>query len=155
MSVILLLYLMGVALLAADVFASSFVLAIAGAGAMTVGCGVAYQHYGPAAAGLAGLAALCLLGLTIYLELVVLPRTSLGRGLIVQSTTGSTSQPPPPLAATVVGKAAEALTTLAPSGYVLVEGCRYEAFCQSGHAVKGSVLRVVGLDNFRLIVSKT
>ena len=50
---------------------------------------------------------------------------------------------------------AEALTTLAPGGYVLVEGARYEAFCQSGFAAKGSALRVVGLDNFRLIVTQS
>jgi membrane-bound ClpP family serine protease len=95
-----------------------------------------------------------LLGLTLYLELVVLPRTRFGRGLVVQSTTGSTSQPAFPPAEAVVGKTAEALTTLAPSGYILVDGRRYEAFCQSGHAAKGSPLRVVGSDNFRLIVSK-
>jgi membrane-bound serine protease (ClpP class) len=53
----------------------------------------------------------------------------------------------------VVGRPAEALTTLAPSGYVAVDGRRYEAFCQSGHAAKGATLRVVGVDNFRLIVS--
>jgi membrane-bound serine protease (ClpP class) len=53
-----------------------------------------------------------------------------------------------------VGKTAEAVTTLAPSGYVVVDGRRYEAFSQSGHAAKGAILRVVGLDNFRLIVTK-
>jgi membrane-bound ClpP family serine protease len=151
---ILLLFLVGIALLAADVFASSFVLAIGGAASMAGGCVVAYHHFGAAAAGLAGLAAFALLGLTIYLELSVLPKTRLGRGLVVESTTGSTSQPPPPEASTVVGKPAEAVTTLAPSGYVTVEGRRYEAFCQTGHASKGSALLVVGVDNFRLIVSK-
>ncbi len=155
MSTIVILYLVGVALLAADIFASSFVLAVAGAAAMTVGCDVAYRHYGASAAGLAGLAALGLLGLTVYLEIVVLPRTRLGRGLVVHSTTGSVSQPPQPPISSVLGKAAEALTTLAPSGYVEVEGRRYEAFCQSGHAAKGTKLRVVGLDNFRLIVSQS
>jgi membrane-bound serine protease (ClpP class) len=55
----------------------------------------------------------------------------------------------------VTGREATALTTLAPSGYVLVDGRRYEAFCQSGLAAKGSVLRVVGTDNFRLIVTKS
>jgi membrane-bound ClpP family serine protease len=37
---------------------------------------------------------------------------------------------------------------------VLVEGRRYEAFSRSGHVTKGSALQVVGLDNFRLIVSQ-
>jgi membrane-bound ClpP family serine protease len=150
---IVLFFLVGVALLAADVFAASFVLAVCGGAVMTVGCGVAYQHFGLMGALLAGAVALALLGGTVYAELVLLPRTRFGRGLIVHATSGAASQPP--LAAgEVVGKAAVALTTLAPSGYVLVEGRRYEAFSRSGHVTKGSALQVVGLDNFRLIVSQ-
>jgi membrane-bound ClpP family serine protease len=64
------------------------------------------------------------------------------------------SQPPLANPGEVVGKAAEAVTTLAPSGYVLVEGRRYEAFCRSGHAPKGAALRVIGIDNFRVIVTQ-
>ena len=75
--------------------------------------------------------------------------------MVVQSTVSSVSQPPPATAYSVVGRTAEALTTLAPGGYVEVDGRRYEAFCQSGHVNKGTMLRVVGLDNFRLIVSKS
>ena len=154
MTTIIILYLVGIALLAADVFASSFILAIAGAFSMAAGCFAAFRIYGGSAAGLAALVAFALLGLTVYLELVVLPRTRLGRGLVVHSTTGTPSPPVAPSADAVVGKPAEALTTLAPSGYVSVEGRRYEAFCQSGLAAKGSTLTVVGLDNFRLVVSK-
>jgi membrane-bound ClpP family serine protease len=154
MTTIALLFLIGVVLLAADVFVSSFLLAVLGAVAMFAGCVFAYQDYGVFAAGVTAGLALLLLVVTIYVELVILPKTRLGRGLVVQSTVSSTSQPLPAAAAAVVGKPAEAVTTLAPSGYVLVEGRRYEAFCQSGHAAKGTALRVVGVDNFRLIVSK-
>jgi membrane-bound ClpP family serine protease len=73
----------------------------------------------------------------------------------VQSTVDATSQPPLAEKENVVGKMAEAVTPLVPSGYVLVEGKRYEAFSQSGHAAKGALLRVTGLDNFRLIVTKS
>jgi membrane-bound ClpP family serine protease len=150
---ILLLFLIGVALLAADVFVSSFLLAIFGGAVMLTGCGVAYRDFGFMGALLAVAIALALLGATLYVELVLLPRTRFGRGLVVQSTSGAASQPPL-ASADVVGRPAVALTTLAPSGYVLVEERRYEAFCRSGHAAKGAVLKVVGLDNFRLIVSK-
>jgi membrane-bound ClpP family serine protease len=152
MTAILLLFVLGVALLAADVFASSFILAICGAAAMFSGCALAYRHFGPFAAGGAGAAALILLAGTIYFELVVLPRTRAGRGLVVESTSGG----PSPVVATadVVGKPAEALTTLAPSGYVLVDGRRYVAFSPCGHVQRGAALRVVGLDNFRVIVTK-
>ncbi len=155
MTTIVLLFLVGVVLLASDVFVSSFLLAVLGTIAMFAGCVFAYQDYGVFAAGLASAVAMVLLAATIYVELVILPRTRFGRGLVVQSTSGSTSQPPPADSAAVVGKSAEALTTLAPTGYVRVEGRRYEAFCQSGHAPRGATLQVTGVDNFRLIVSKS
>ena len=78
----------------------------------------------------------------------------MGKGLVVESTSGSSSQPPLAKDAAVVGKQAIADTTLAPSGYVLVDGQRYEAFCRTGHVARGAALRVVGMDNFRLIVAK-
>ncbi len=58
-----------------------------------------------------------------------------------------------PAAATLVGRPARALTTLAPSGYVEIDGQRYEAFCQSGLVPAGTNLEVVGRDTFRVIVS--
>jgi membrane-bound ClpP family serine protease len=154
MTTIVLLFLVGIVLLAGDVFVTSFLLAVLGAVAMFAGCVFAYQDYGVFGAGLATGVALVLLAVTIYVELVVLPKTRFGRGLVVQSTVSSTSQPLPADTAAVVGKPAEALTTLAPTGYVRVEGRRYEAFCQSGHVPKGTALQVTGVVNFRLIVSK-
>jgi len=154
MTLILLLFIVGIMLLAADVFVSSFVMAAVGAVAMIAGCVVAYRDFGILAAGLAGVSAVALLGGAIYIELVLLPRTRLGRGLVVESTSGSRSPPPIAPGAAVIGRPATADTTLAPSGYVLVDGRRYEAFCRTGHAARGETLRVVGMDNFRLIVSK-
>jgi membrane-bound ClpP family serine protease len=153
MTAIILLFLVGAVLLAADIFAASFLLAVLGGAVMFAGCAVAYRDFGAWGALVAAPAALVLLVGTIYLELFILPRTRFGRGLVVQSTSGDASQPAV-ASPDVVGRDAVALTTLAPSGYVLVGGRRYEAFCQSGHAAKDSALRVTGLDNFRLIVSK-
>ncbi len=154
MTLILLLFIAGILLLAADVFVSSFVMGAVGAVALVAGCVFAYRDLGVLAAGLAGAGALVLLGAAVYIELVLLPRTRMGRGLVVESTSGSSSQPPVAPVEAVVGRPATADTTLAPSGYVLVDGRRYEAFCRSGHVARGETLRVVGLDNFRLIVSK-
>lgn len=155
MTAVILLFVVGVVLLASDVFVTSFFLGTLGGLAMLGGCVQAYREFGALGAGAAAVVAVVLLGVTIYLELVVLPKSRFGRGLIVQSTAGTTSQPELATAAQVVGRPAQSLTVLAPSGYVLVEGRRYEAFCQSGHVPKGAALRVVGVDNFRLIVSKT
>ena len=44
---------------------------------------------------------------------------------------------------------------LSPSGFIDIDGRRYEAFCQSGQVPAGTALKVTGADNFRLIVSQT
>jgi membrane-bound serine protease (ClpP class) len=102
------------------------------------------------------------LGLGIVLAVVLalalvrfLPHDWIWDRLIVQSVQEATSQPLPARESEVVGKTALALTTMAPTGYVLVDGRRYEASCESGLAEKGSSLRVVAVDNFRLIVTRT
>ena len=155
MSLIVLLFVVGVMLLAAEVFLPGGIAGVFGGLAMLGGCVVAFQEYGASGGLVATVGALALLGLTFVIELVWLPKTRLGRKLIVQSTVASTSQPALATSAEVVGKMAEAITPLGPSGYVLVEGRRYEAFCQSGHVGPGATLKVVGLDNFRLIVTTT
>jgi membrane-bound ClpP family serine protease len=35
----------------------------------------------------------------------------------------------------------------------MIEGRRYDAFSQSGHVAKGTTLKVVAVDNFRLTVT--
>lgn len=154
MTALILLFVIGIILLAADVFVSSFVMAVIGGLAMLAGCAVAYREFGGMGAGVAALASVALLATALYVELVLLPRSRLGRGLVIEEKVGSVSQPPPAAAGDVVGRSAEALTVLAPSGYVLVNGRRYEAFSQSGHVPKGTALRVQAVDNFRLIVTK-
>jgi membrane-bound serine protease (ClpP class) len=100
------------------------------------------------------------IGLALALILAIallrfLPHGWIWDRLVVQSTQEATSQPLPADPDTVVGKTAHAVTTMAPSGYVVIDGRRYEAFCESGLAEKGSSLRVMAVDNFRLIVSQT
>ena len=155
MNAILILFLLGVVLLAGEVFVPGAVLGILGALCMFAGCVISFLQLGTGYGMLATVVALALLGLTLYVELVWLPKTRFGRKLIVESKIDATSQAPLADKESVVGKTAEALTALVPSGHVLLDGRRYEAFSQSGHVAKGTVLRVTGLDNFRLIVTKS
>ena len=155
MNAIILLFVTGVALLAAEIFLPGMIAGVIGALCMLAGCVISFVEFGAGGGTIASVLALALLGLTLYLELVWLPKTAFGKRLVVQSKVDAVSQPPLANPGEVVGKAAEAVTTLAPSGYVLVEGRRYEAFCRSGHVPKGAVLRVIGIDNFRVIVTQT
>lgn len=154
MTAIVLLFLVGTVLLAGEVFLPGGIVGTLGGVALIGGCWLAFTEFGPSIGSIATVAALALVAITLYLELVWLPRTKVGRDLVVGATIDAQSQPMPAVAADVVGKAAVALTTLMPSGYVAVDGRRYEAYCRSGHATRGARLRVVSVENFRLIVSE-
>jgi membrane-bound serine protease (ClpP class) len=155
MNAIVLLFLAGIVLLVFEVITPGAVLGVLGGLAMLAGCAVAFYRYGAGGGGIATAAGLGILGVALYVEFVLLPKTRVGRKMFLERSVDATSQPPLAAAESVIGKTCEALTTLAPSGYVLVEGKRYEAFSQSGLIGKGALLQVVGVDNFRLIVNKT
>lgn len=152
MTTIVLLFVTGALLLTAEIFLPGAIAGIVGGCALLAGAVLAFVDYGSGIGGLATLGAVALVGVMLYVELVWLPRTRFGRALVVQATVGGQSQPPV-ASADVIGKTATALTTLAPSGVVEIAGQRYEAYCRSGHAVRGALLTVVGLDTFRVIVS--
>jgi membrane-bound ClpP family serine protease len=153
MNAVILFFVVGVTLLAAEIFLPGAIAGIIGALSMLVGCVISFVEFGTTGGITATIVALALLGLTLYLELIWLPKTRFGKSLVVQSKVDAVSQPPIADPSTVIGKNAEAITTLAPSGYVVVDGKRYEAFCRSGHTPKGAMLRVTGVDNFRVIVT--
>lgn len=154
MTLIVLLFVTGALLLAAEVALPGGIAGAIGGVALVAGAVLAFTQFGAGIGTLVTIGALVLLGAMLYAELVWLPRSRLGRGMIVEATVDSQSQPP--LASSdVVGRTATALTTLAPSGFVEIAGKRYEAFCRSGLVPRGTVLTVVGVDNFRLVVSET
>ena len=153
MNLIVLLFVLGLVFLFFEVFTPGPVFGILGGATLTSGIVVAATDYGATGGAIAGIVALAAVGATLYAELGWLPKTRFAQRFSVRATSGDAIKQQD-VGAGVVGKSAEALTTLAPSGYVSVEGRRYEAFCQSGHAARGTQLRVTGLDNFRLIVTK-
>ncbi len=153
MTAIALLFISGALLLAAEVLLPGGIAGIIGGLALAFGAVLSYSQFGPGIGSIATLAALALVGLTLYLELIWLPKTKLGRAMVVDAVVGAQSQPPP-ASIEVIGKTATAVTVLAPTGLVEIAGQRYEAFCQSGLAGRGSTLTVVGLDNFRLVVTE-
>ncbi|MFA6961052.1 MAG: NfeD family protein [Opitutaceae bacterium] len=152
---IILLFVVGALLLTAEIFLPGAIAGIIGGLALLAGSLLSFGEFGAAGGVVASVAAMALVALMLYVELVLLPKTRLGRKMVVEATVDATSQPPLASLEAVVNKPAEALTALAPSGYVMVEGRRMEAFCRSGFAPKGAALRVIGVDNFRLIVTQS
>lgn len=153
MNLIALLFVLGLVFLFFEVFTPGPIFGILGGCTLIGGIVVAAVDYGARGGLFAGVAALAAVVATLYAELVWLPKTRLAQKFAVRSTSGTTIQQQATDAA-LIGQSAEAATTLAPSGYVLVAGKRFEAFCQDGHASRGAHLRVTGFDNFRVIVTK-
>lgn len=153
MSAVILLFLTGALLLTAEIFLPGAIAGIVGGLALLAGSILAFVNFGSAVGAAATLGAVALVGVMLYVELVWLPKTRFGRRLVVEAVVGD--QATVAASRAVVGKSANAVTTLAPSGYVTVDGQRYEAFSRSGHVPRGAVLTVVDVDNFRLIVSES
>ena len=155
MSLLIVFFSLGIILLALEVVTPGPLCGIAGCVCMVLGVVNAFSLFGPLGGALAVVIALAALAAVIYLEFFWLPRSRLAKKFTMDTTLHATSQPPPANPADVVGREAVAETTLAPGGYVRIEDRRYEAYCRSGHVPAGASLKVVGLDNFRLIVEKT
>ncbi len=154
MNIILLLFLLGLVFLFFEVFTPGPIFGILGALMLVGGIALAFGRFGGNGGALAIVITFIAVAATLYAEFVWLPKTRFAQKLSIRAISGAAA-PPVAHPEEVIGKPAEALTTLAPSGYVLVEGRRYEAFSRSGHVARGERLRVVALDNFRLIVTKT
>ena len=155
MTAIVILFLAGILLLALEVFVPGAVMGILGGILVIAGIAVAFGVYGSTGGFIALAAGIGLLVVTLYLEFVVLPRSRLAKSLSMTATVAGTSQGPVARLEEVIDRTGETATPLAPSGYVQVDGRRYEAFSQSGYLAKGVAVRVTGLDNFRLLVTKT
>lgn len=154
MTGIILLFALGLVMLAFEVFVPGGVLGVLGSLLMLLGCGLAFAEFGLRGGTAATALALVLIGFTLYFELFLLPRTRFGKKLFLERAIGAKSQPPP-AADSIIGATGETLTTLAPSGFVLIAGKKYEAASQSGLLPQGAAIKVTGLDNFRLLVSKS
>lgn len=154
MTLLVLLIVVGLVLIGFEVIVPGGLLGVLGALALIAGCVVAFVQYGAGTGALTTLVALGAVGGLLIFEFMILPRTAWGRRLFLHNRISGTSASAEKAAAeaALVGREAIAATTLAPSGYVIIDGKRHEAFCRSGFAESGTVLKVVGKEAFRLIV---
>jgi membrane-bound ClpP family serine protease len=155
MTLIILLFSLGIILLVIEVIVPGGILGTLGGLMMFGGCVAAFMTYGTGGGMIAVSVALAVAALAFFIEFRVLPKTSVGRRAFLTKEITGVSTAYGGDARDLIGKSAEALTMLSPSGYILIDGKRYEAFCQSGQVPAGTALDVIGADNFRLIVSET
>ncbi|HEY5550578.1 MAG TPA: NfeD family protein [Opitutaceae bacterium] len=153
MNTIILLLGIGVVLFFFEIVVPGAILGTLGGLAMLGGVIVAFIEFGPTGGVATTLIAVAILAIVLYIELRILPNTRLGKRMFLHSAVNASTQPPV-ADFSIVGKTGEAATILAPSGFVVVEGRRLEAFSQSGYIEPGTTVRVDAVDNFRVIVSK-
>ena len=153
MTTVLLLFVLGIVLLFLDLFIPGIVLSVLGALAFLAAVREAFVEYGMMGGIAAFGAGSALLGIMLYIEYGILPKTPFGKKMFLHAAVKGLSQPASDLA-TLVGRECIALTPLVPTGQVEVDGRRYEAMSLDGQADRGTRLKITGAQNFSLTVIK-
>ena len=151
MTLILVLFAVGILLLALEVIVPGGVLGIVGGVSLLGAVLVAFDRFGPGGGAWALAAGLLVTAVALYLEFVLLPRSRLAKALSLTATVAGRSQPPV-AEASLAGRLGVAVTTLAPTGIVECEGRRYEAFSRSGLIAAGTPVEVTAVETFRILV---
>lgn len=151
MTLILVLFAIGILLLALEVIVPGGVLGIVGGLSLLGGVLVAFDRFGPGGGAWALAAGLLVTAVALYLEFVLLPRSRLAKALSLTATVEGRSQPPV-AEASLKGRSGIAVTTLAPTGIVECDGRRYEAFSHHGLIPAGAPVVVTAVETFRILV---
>lgn len=153
MSLVVVFFLAGAVLLAAEVFLPGAIAGIVGAAFLLAGVVYSFIHYGAGPGWFSAAAAVALVGFAVWFEFWLLPRTPWGRKLFLDKAVDGRSHPAPAAGESLIGRTAQVVTPLFPTGNITIDGRSYEAFCQDGSAPSGATVRVIGQDTFRIIVS--
>lgn len=145
------LFILGLALVFLEVLFLEGVLGVIGALAFVGAWTLVFVEYGMHW-GLFSIlgSAVAVIGMVVT-EVKIVSRTKFGRRILHETSIDSTSQAP--LATEeLVGREGETLTTMTPTGVIVVDGRRFEGFSMSGRLERGTRVRVEGYDNFRVKV---
>ncbi len=153
MSLIVGLFIVGVCLLAIEVFVPGGIIGTLGGIALVAGIVKAYFEYGSEGLIISILAALALMVCMLFFEIKILPKTPIGQRLFLKKSITGISQPEVADDASI-GQTCQTVTALAPTGIVLYQGKKVEAASRSGFIEKNESVKIVGKETFRLIVSK-
>lgn len=151
MTLIATLFVVGVILLGFEVFIPGGILGVLAGLAMLAGSALAFIDFGVTGGLIASTIAVVMVGGMLYFEFKILPKTAFGQRLFLKAAVDGTSSPARDR--DYVGTSGVTLTSMGPTGYVEIDGKRFEAFSRSGFLEPGVPVDVVGTDNFSLIVT--
>lgn len=153
MTIIIILFLVGILLIAAEVFLPGGIIGLMGGAAMLGGVVMAHSEYGAQGAFIASAVAILLIILALFIEFKILPKTTMGQRLFLSKSVESSNQYSKG-EDDMIGKECQTITALMPTGLVMLDGLRLEAASRSGFIEKNERVKVTARDNFRIIVSK-
>jgi membrane-bound serine protease (ClpP class) len=145
------LLIAGLVLIAAEFFLPTLVLGFVGAVVSFAGIYLSAEA-GWVTCLIYALVFLVVLGLEFVAFRRLLPATAAGRAMTNQTRNAAAAVPAAAGYALYVGKTGRALTVLAPSGTVEVDGQRLEAFSVDGFVERGAPILVTEADAGRVTV---
>jgi membrane-bound serine protease (ClpP class) len=153
MTIILLLFVLGIVLLALDLFLPGVILSVFGTIALLAGTARAFREFGMGGGLLAFAIGMVLLAIALYIEYGILPKTRFGKRFFLHNAIEGASQPAAEAAA-LTGREGLVVTPLVPTGQIEIDGRRHEAQSLDGRLPAGARVVVTGAQNFSLTVKK-
>lgn len=151
--IVVALFLLGLVFIAFEFVIPGGILGVIGGLCILGAWGLSFVHFGAEGGMVAVLGGIVVLAVMLTIEIRLLPRTRFGRKLFLEGEIQATSHRPQGTDE-IVGREGETLTPLAPSGVVVIDDRKYEAFSMSGFVEKGARVKVVDFDHFRVRVRK-
>ncbi len=149
--VITLLILVGLVLMALEVYIPGFILGSIGVVLMLVAAGITWNQYGLGrtlfVVGIELVGSLA----TVMASLKLFPETRLGRKMIL-GTTQTDQRASLPRPQDLVGRNGIAHTVLRPSGAAIIDGNRLDVVAESGMIESGRPIKVVAIRGTRIVV---
>lgn len=149
-SLIIILFILGFLLIAAEVFVPGLIVGTLGFLCLAGSVGLVFHHYGTLAGSVAAVVVgtLSITGIIVWLN--IFPKTFIGRRIILsrQQTSGAPSE------TGLIGESGVALTALRPSGTARIAGKRVDVTAVGDFLEEGAALVVVAADGLRVAVRR-
>jgi membrane-bound serine protease (ClpP class) len=151
MVILIFLYLLGIALLCAEIYLPGAILGIIGAISLVLTVVVSFSRYGSSGGFIALFVVSLTLALAMYFFVKFFPGTWLGKKLLLsrnlnQPESGETKTE------SLLGKKGVALTDLRPSGMARIGADKVDVVTQGDYISKGKEVEVIGQEGNRIVV---
>ena len=143
--------LLGLMLLAIEVFVPGGILGAFGAIALLVAIGAGFQAFGAQGGIMAALLVIIFSAAFLVLYLRLFPRTPMGRALTLRRD-GSAFKDALAAPGIVPGASGVAQTPLRPAGIALIDGMRTDVVAESGFIDAAAAVKVVRVEGHRIVV---